>query len=414
MSRADQHEDDEDVGRTDDAAWPRREAARLRQIGIGKARPEYRKYICDVPVEMREPDHPRTPDYRARDVSKRQFDRALGDWRRKLHELAASRENVDAGSDSRGSVSESSKVGKGKRSSSSKTSVASKSNTSEPVDGQWREKSDGTILSIPQQMPHVQQSQHNQPVSEGSDLQAASAGAAVVQIKLADQLPQSGQLNSGQALPMQGSAPPMSDSWPQWAWSDSQDGQMTTWLQPAEEQWFCTDGLGEMPLGWNQPPAPEFASPPEFENFETPQKISHGPGIPDELWTPEPGPWCDAGNCGVSWMMPAEAVEVSFTDVPPLPAGSDSPGERTPRRCVTPDRKKSPSGPCASPAPMVTPQPRATPKVPMSAGGQTLPPTPHGMCSVKKTPSPHRLYVAAPVFPSEVQPPPWTCKMNFP
>lgn len=72
-----------------DSAWSRREAARQRQIMIGKARPEYRRYITEVPPDCRSSSQPNTPDPRAR-VSKRQFDRALGEWRRKLHEYDAS------------------------------------------------------------------------------------------------------------------------------------------------------------------------------------------------------------------------------------------------------------------------------------------------------------------------------------
>jgi len=79
-----EEEDGEDI----EAVWARREAARMRQIMIGKARPEYRRYLAEVLVEDREPTHPCTPNPRDR-VSKRQFDRALGDWRRKLHEFDA-------------------------------------------------------------------------------------------------------------------------------------------------------------------------------------------------------------------------------------------------------------------------------------------------------------------------------------
>lgn len=74
-------------GVVDDAQmWSRREAARQRQIMIGKARPEYRRYVAEVPPLRRSPSQPTTPDTRAR-VSKRQFDRALGEWRRRLHEF---------------------------------------------------------------------------------------------------------------------------------------------------------------------------------------------------------------------------------------------------------------------------------------------------------------------------------------
>lgn len=69
-----------------DSAWSRREAARLKQIQIGKARPEYQRYLREVPPNERRASQPSTPDPRAR-VSKRQFDRLLGDWRRRLHEF---------------------------------------------------------------------------------------------------------------------------------------------------------------------------------------------------------------------------------------------------------------------------------------------------------------------------------------
>jgi len=75
--------DDEADG--DDNAWGRREAARMKQIQIGKARPEYQRYLREVPPSQRRLDQPSTPDPSAR-VSKRQFDRALADWRRLLHD----------------------------------------------------------------------------------------------------------------------------------------------------------------------------------------------------------------------------------------------------------------------------------------------------------------------------------------
>lgn len=75
-------------GDDSEQTWSRREAARRRQIMIGKARPEYKRYLDEVPVDQRDESQPCTPDPRAR-VSKRQFDRALGDWRRRLHEYDA-------------------------------------------------------------------------------------------------------------------------------------------------------------------------------------------------------------------------------------------------------------------------------------------------------------------------------------
>lgn len=71
------------------AAWSRRELARQRQIMIGKARPEYRRYVTKIPPDCRSSSQPTTPDPRER-VSKRQFDHSLSEWRRKLHEYDAS------------------------------------------------------------------------------------------------------------------------------------------------------------------------------------------------------------------------------------------------------------------------------------------------------------------------------------
>jgi len=87
MSRVDEMIDCEDYDE-DSCAWSRREAARIKQIQIGKSRPEYQRYLREVPHNRRSSSQPGTPDPRAR-VSKRQFDRALGDWRRRLHEFDA-------------------------------------------------------------------------------------------------------------------------------------------------------------------------------------------------------------------------------------------------------------------------------------------------------------------------------------
>ncbi|CAE8635488.1 unnamed protein product [Polarella glacialis] len=81
-------DDAEEEAEDSEATWSRREAARMRQIMIGKARPEYRRYIAEVPAEIRDPAQPGTPNPKDR-VSKRQFDRSLGDWRRRLHEFDA-------------------------------------------------------------------------------------------------------------------------------------------------------------------------------------------------------------------------------------------------------------------------------------------------------------------------------------
>jgi len=78
----------EDVLGDSDEIWSRRVVARQRQINIGKNRPEYKRYVQQVAIDDRTIDQPQTPDFRAR-ISKRQFDRELGVWRRQLHEFDA-------------------------------------------------------------------------------------------------------------------------------------------------------------------------------------------------------------------------------------------------------------------------------------------------------------------------------------
>eukprot|EP00929_Paragymnodinium_shiwhaense_P018860 TRINITY_DN13047_c0_g1_i1.p1 TRINITY_DN13047_c0_g1~~TRINITY_DN13047_c0_g1_i1.p1 ORF type:complete len:517 (-),score=165.35 TRINITY_DN13047_c0_g1_i1:326-1876(-) len=71
---------------------------RQKQIDIGKARPEYKRYLQRVPKAQRGRNDAHTPEPTAR-MSKRQFDRELGEWRRALHEYdaaAASRCNTQA------------------------------------------------------------------------------------------------------------------------------------------------------------------------------------------------------------------------------------------------------------------------------------------------------------------------------
>jgi len=77
-----------------EATWTRREQARQRQIAIGKARPEYRRYVQEVPRDQRDSSHPQTPESKAR-VSKRQFDRTLSAWRCRLHEYDVPRATVE-------------------------------------------------------------------------------------------------------------------------------------------------------------------------------------------------------------------------------------------------------------------------------------------------------------------------------
>jgi len=101
---ADRADQEDELAEDNEATWARREAARMRQIMIGKARPEYRRYIQEVALDQRDPAQPSTPNPKDR-VSKRQFDRALGDWRRRLHEFDSEMGYSAAEGDSSPSVS---------------------------------------------------------------------------------------------------------------------------------------------------------------------------------------------------------------------------------------------------------------------------------------------------------------------
>jgi len=70
----------------DEKTWSQRAQARLRQIKLGKSRPEYCRYVAEIPRESRTASHPSTPDPYER-ISKRQFDHLLSAWRRKLHDF---------------------------------------------------------------------------------------------------------------------------------------------------------------------------------------------------------------------------------------------------------------------------------------------------------------------------------------
>lgn len=80
-----QHRNPE-LSAVDDKTWSQRAQARLRQIKLGKSRPEYCRYLAEVPRESRTASQPSTPDPYER-ISKRQFDHLLSAWRRKLHDF---------------------------------------------------------------------------------------------------------------------------------------------------------------------------------------------------------------------------------------------------------------------------------------------------------------------------------------
>jgi len=97
--RDEEEEEEEEV--CSESVWNRREAARFRQIAIGKNRPEFKRNSHEVPLHLRDSSMPQTPDPRSR-VSKRQFDRALSDWRRRLHEYEAVPHGCGGGSSPEG------------------------------------------------------------------------------------------------------------------------------------------------------------------------------------------------------------------------------------------------------------------------------------------------------------------------
>jgi len=394
--RSDLYEDEDDGGNTD-VTWPRREAARLRQIGIGKARPEYRRYIAEIAIDQREPEHPRTPDYRARDVSKRQFDRALGDWRRRLHEFAAARDAIADGDIVRG--------GRSRRAGSGRTAAAPRSDSEDAADGpQWRPKSEMLAQHSfsGSAAPAPALSVSSPRAGQGTASSSAHGSTAVIQISLADQLP---QMSSVAPMPGcgQSSSLPMTDGFP-WGWTDPQDMHMNWLAPPAEEQmeqvwpWPC-DGPNEMiPSPWSPPP----------EFFETPQKMQHR--VPDE-WTP-PKPDFLMGHEHMPKLWPCEetmdwashgyqmmtTAPVDMPYVPPLPAGlPEIAGYGTNSPPLTPRGKKERANLMASPALLKTPNTRPAARVPFSAGGGTsLPATPNIPRWYQETPSPHRMYHAEP------------------
>ena len=76
--------------RADAVAWPRREAERLRQVGLCRASQKYRFYIANLAICERGPEDPMTPDYRDRELSKKLFGQTLGAWKRKLRDYETS------------------------------------------------------------------------------------------------------------------------------------------------------------------------------------------------------------------------------------------------------------------------------------------------------------------------------------
>lgn len=72
-----------------------REATRLRQVMITKAQPEYQRYVMEIPLDKRGPEQPSTPDVIS--LPKRQFNRALSEWRRQLLEFDTEQSFCDNG-----------------------------------------------------------------------------------------------------------------------------------------------------------------------------------------------------------------------------------------------------------------------------------------------------------------------------
>lgn len=135
----------------------------MRQIMIGKARPEYRRYVVDVPPEQRDPAQPSTPDPRAR-VSKRQFDRALSEWRRRLHEFDSTPGPAVSWAD----------ASSGARAEGGQTAIA----------GEATQKA----LSKKQRARKGQENQDANVLNGGGQNGVTQDGAGVVLLRLADQI----------------------------------------------------------------------------------------------------------------------------------------------------------------------------------------------------------------------------------
>jgi len=403
----------------DGCAWSRREAARIKQIQIGKARPEYQRYMREVPHNRRNSSQPTTPDPRAR-VSKRQFDRALGDWRRRLHEFDA----VPRGPPRHQAENEWSPNGQSSRNSwgGGQASLQDDADQYSPEGGRRtatrraraipvppRERSgkfgprkpvDSPISKEPQALPENQWSPPPAlPLASQSDVTPAqSSQPGAVRISLADQLME---------IPMQPAMP-------------MQDWQLQGWYPGCEAAW----GMIETPQKLNSMGMIDMP----FMTMETPDKpMMPGHTMSQQFVYDENGMLkVDDSYLGMpveSCMLPHRLFDSSPEKCDPgaiLDFGSSSSIEATASdNCDTlssPERIAPESPRCRREkqdelGPLMSPQP-GTPGLGLSAHYRGLatptPATPKRACYVPETPSPDRMHLAwmHPTMPPFVQPTP--------
>eukprot|EP00927_Polykrikos_kofoidii_P070399 TRINITY_DN665_c0_g1_i2.p1 TRINITY_DN665_c0_g1~~TRINITY_DN665_c0_g1_i2.p1 ORF type:complete len:493 (-),score=65.55 TRINITY_DN665_c0_g1_i2:373-1797(-) len=208
-------EEEDMLSDDDDSTWLRREKARSRQIMIGQARPEYLRYLEEVPKASRTASRPRTPDPRAR-VSKRCFDRSLGEWRRQLHQYdIVSQQQSSVAGDVGGKRASAAKHGNasvcamlGAVSSDGRGRTAAAQSATNDCSSQGRhtqrqraaanckERNDAVELSSPTPTsdavvvsPPAKSNETDMALLNGpTDSMVPTQASAVVQIRLADQL----------------------------------------------------------------------------------------------------------------------------------------------------------------------------------------------------------------------------------
>lgn len=404
---------DEDA---DGCAWSRREAARIKQIQIGKARPEYQRYVREVPHNRRNSSQPTTPDPRAR-VSKRQFDRALGDWRRRLHEFdavprAAPRHQADSEAQwpSNGQSSRNS-WGGGQASLQDSTGDASQNSTESgrrtanrrtraiPVPPRERSGKFGPRKPVdspssrePQALPESHCSPPPPPpvASQSSVASAQSLQQGAVRISLADQLME---------IPMQSAMPVQ-----EWQWYQ---GGEAAWGMVETPQKGDIMGMVDMPfMALETPP-----DKPMMPGHTMSQQIYDENGmlkvddsylgmpvessymLPHRLFDSSP----EKSDQGAILDFASSTSEATALDTGDSLTSAERAAPESPR-CRR--EKQDELGPLLSPSVQMSPQYRglATP----------TPATPKRACYVPETPSPDRMHCSwmHPSMPPYMQPTP--------
>eukprot|EP00927_Polykrikos_kofoidii_P070400 TRINITY_DN665_c0_g1_i3.p1 TRINITY_DN665_c0_g1~~TRINITY_DN665_c0_g1_i3.p1 ORF type:complete len:489 (-),score=52.84 TRINITY_DN665_c0_g1_i3:633-2045(-) len=397
-------EEEDMLSDDDDSTWLRREKARSRQIMIGQARPEYLRYLEEVPKASRTASRPRTPDPRAR-VSKRCFDRSLGEWRRQLHQYdvvshqpscvaggksVSPAEQGDAsvcsvsgvvssdgrgrGADAQSAINECSSQGRHTRRQRAgavrkeqnvAAELSSPTLTSDAVVATPRAKTDATTASL---------------LACPTESTVPTQASAVVQIRLADQLLRE---ETAQLLPLPLPQDAIglsslvgltSSAYNPWQWSAFQAGQNSAFSQASLFQ-------------------PTLAPTPA-------SCVEAGPSL----------------SCSTSAVWSAQAKTEPQTPERPSSASRFAVGtfsdsdtavfseeNRLGRRLVDNElsaRYSSPPPLPMSPGAPLTPKPRLTPKPDTDNRGR-FPPTPH-MNWTLRTPSPERSY-----WSGKMSVPPW-------